>query len=53
MPLRLLKSTKYEVFLNLFLTNLDSSYLAVAELVNMKTQVLFKHFQFFIKKPKI
>ena len=35
---RLLKSTKCEVCLSSFLTNLDSSDLAVAELVNMKTQ---------------
>lgn len=35
---RLIKSTKCEVCLNSFLTNLDSSDLALADLVNMKTQ---------------
>lgn len=35
---RLLKSTKCEVCMNSFLTNLNSSDLAVADLVNMKTQ---------------
>jgi len=36
---RLLKSTKCDVCLHSFLTNVDSSDLSIVEFVNMKTQI--------------